>query len=232
MVAFVMLGPERRKPSVADRSSTTIENAPAERPLDGRNVLAEPAIDAVAFVGAAGVTGTGVGGGGATAPTVKLPFICDECGSHWKKYVPSVSVTVAVWSPTNATSVADSRARAGEVEVVKRRMVVDDERVGARIEVLDLGARRVRERDREGVVQAHVAGEHGVVGAHCARGADEQYASTENGGDDGGESHAETVRDALGIGLGRLQASRGARRRTARRAARGSRRGPVPRLRR
>ena len=107
-VAFETPGPERRNPSVADRSSTAIANVPAERPLDGRNELAEPAIDALAFV-AAGAGGGAGGGAGVvvvvTAPTVKLPRIWAECGSHWKKYVPSVSVTVNVLSPMPSTSV-------------------------------------------------------------------------------------------------------------------------------
>ena len=141
---------------MADRSLTTIENAPAESPLDGRNVLAEPAIDAVAFVGAAGVTGAGVGvggGGAATAPTVKLPFICDECGSHWKKYVPSVSVTVNVLSPTNSTSVATAAPGPEKSKLwnVEWSWMTSVYVPGSRC--LTWRARRVRERDREGVVQ-------------------------------------------------------------------------------
>ena len=82
-------------------------------------------------------------------------------------------------------------------------MVVDDERVRARVEVLDLGARRVLQRDREGVVQADVAGQHRIVGARRARRADEQHAGTQNCGEDGADSHAETVRDPDRIGLAR-----------------------------
>ncbi len=74
-----------------------------------------------------------------TAPTVKLPRICAECGSHWKKYVPSVSVTVKVLSPMNFDVGRDGDAGAGEVEVVEARVVVDDERVRAGVEMLHRG---------------------------------------------------------------------------------------------
>jgi len=39
---------------------------------------------------------------------VNFPCIWAECGSHWKKYVPSASVTVNVVSPTPSMSLATS----------------------------------------------------------------------------------------------------------------------------
>ena len=64
-------------------------------------------------------------------------------------------------------------ARPAQMEVVEARVVVDDERVRAGVEVLHGRAARIRERDREGVALADVAGEHRIRGARGTAGAEE-----------------------------------------------------------
>src|SRR5712691_3960684 len=107
-VAFVRPGPERRKPSVAERSFTVIENFPAARPAVG---LSE--IDAPGPIAAASFVGAGAGGGGTgvvsvAVPTVNFPFIWVGCASQLKMYVPSTSETLKVESAFDSIGVATS----------------------------------------------------------------------------------------------------------------------------
>jgi hypothetical protein len=53
-----------------------------------------------------GFAGGGVVVVGGSVPTVKLPNIVAECGSHWKWYVPAEKVTVQMNVPVCSTSVA------------------------------------------------------------------------------------------------------------------------------
>ena len=53
-----------------------------------------------------GALGGGVLGG--AVPTVNEPRICTECGSHWYRYVPSVTVTVQDSLPIPPTEVSRS----------------------------------------------------------------------------------------------------------------------------
>src|SRR6185312_16244906 len=111
VVARLTPGPVRWKLSAAERSLTRTTTGPAAS--EETLTVAPTRVSAIRLPGptepaswtglAAGGLGAGEGG---AVPTVKLPNMTVEWGSHWKWYEPSVNVTVQVTVPVCSTSVA------------------------------------------------------------------------------------------------------------------------------